>query len=112
MIWFISALLIVSIGLNVGLVLMLRNAINEIGSKEDNFGNLFAKLNSFYQMCSIVLNDHRFVDDPTIRRFVAELKEIELFLKEEQEDLRFEFDIPDMPVPFQGYHKTLAETNK
>ena len=112
MIWIVSVLLLFSLVINVTLAIMLKNAINEISNKEDNFGDLFKKLNDFHQVCSTILNDHRFVDDPTIRRFVVELKEIELYLRTESENFQFDFDIPTLPTPFQGYNKTLAENNR
>ena len=82
----ISALFII---LSIGLGIALYRSINRLGFYEDIYGDMYGRLTSLSENIQGVLSREVYSNDPVIRSFIGQLKEIDYYLQQVDENYRF-----------------------
>ena len=82
----ISAIFII---LSVCLGIALYRSINRLGFYEDIYGDMYGRLSELRNNIQGVMSREIYSDDPVIRSFINQLKEIDYYLQQVDENYRF-----------------------
>ena len=82
----ISAIFII---LSASLGIALYRSINRLGFYEDIYGDMYGRLAELRDNIQGVMSREIYSDDPVIRSFINQLKEIDYYLQQVDENYRF-----------------------
>ena len=75
--------------LSVGLAIVLYRSINRLGFYEDIYSDMYGRLAELRDNIQGVLSREIYTDEPVIKSFIGQLKEIDYFLQQVDENYRF-----------------------
>ena len=82
----LSAIFII---LTIGLGIALYRSINRLSFYEDIYGDMYGRLQALSENIQGVMSREIYSDDPVIRSFINQLKEIDYYLQQVDENYRF-----------------------
>ena len=84
-----EALSAIFIILTIGLGIALYRSINRLSFYEDIYGDMYGRLSALRDNIQGVMSREIYSDDPVIRSFINQLKEIDYYLQQVDENYRF-----------------------
>ena len=85
----LEVLLGIFIILTIGLGIALYRSINRLSFYEDIYGDMYGRLRELSDNIQGVLSREIYTDEPVIKSFIGQLKEIDYYLQQVDENYRF-----------------------